>query len=124
MTPDQKFEAEQLAKGLVKYEGRWMTLGEKQRIDREATQRLGVTAYLMSQAFVKDHLKAPASAQFPSYSSDEVVVARLENGHFAVKAYVDSQNGFGAMLRSRYLIEIWPVDGDTWKAKAPFFTEW
>lgn len=74
-------------------------------------------AYVMSQNFVKRHLKAPSTAAFPSG------VARysqaIGNCQFAVNSYVDSQNSFGAMVRSSYTatMEYIPKD-DTWRTVA------
>lgn len=58
-------------------------------------------AYVMSQLFVKDALKAPSTAKFPVYSEDMVVDGG--DGSFIVSAYVDAQNSFGAMMRSNYV---------------------
>ena len=58
-------------------------------------------AYVMSQLFVEDALKAPSTAKFPVYSEDMVVDGG--DGSFIVSAYVDAQNGFGAMMRSNYV---------------------
>lgn len=55
-------------------------------------------AFVMSQKFVRNRLKAPSTAQFPhSSSTREIGKCRYE-----VTAYVDAQNAFGAMLRTRY----------------------
>jgi len=58
-------------------------------------------AYVMSQLFVEDALKAPSTAKFPVYSEDMVVDGG--DGSFIVSAYVDAQNSFGAMMRSNYV---------------------
>jgi hypothetical protein len=47
----------------------------------------------------KSKLKSPASAQFEKYPPVEL----LPDGSYRLRSYVDSQNSFGAMLRSRYL---------------------
>jgi hypothetical protein len=59
------------------------------------------SAYSMSRKFVEVALKSPATARFPDISSVEVKA--LGGCMFSVRAYVDSQNGFGAMIRTGYL---------------------
>jgi len=55
------------------------------------------TATTNCQAFVKERLKAPATAKF----SNEVR-REMEGGFYIVTGSVDSQNSFGATLRSKY----------------------
>ena len=53
---------------------------------------------------VESYLKSPATADFCSFS--EYVVKVDPDAKLAtVKGYVDSQNGFGAMLRTQFFIE-------------------
>ena len=54
-----------------------------------------------SQDFVKKVLVAPATAEFPS--CNEVTKKRLEGNTYQVVGWVDSQNKFGAMLRTNYI---------------------
>lgn len=57
---------------------------------------------------VKQQLRAPASAQFPGcvFGADQYQVRGTRDGKtFWVIGYVDSQNGFGAMLRSKYVVK-------------------
>ena len=72
-----------------------------------------ISAFVISQRFVKDALVAPSTARFPSYADNGVSVVFKRECHFGVIGYVDSQNGFGATIRSNYFIEIEanPVDG-------------
>lgn len=61
----------------------------------------------MCQEFVKDRLKAPSTAEFP-WSFDDYQTNRLvthENA-YNIEGHVDSQNSFGAMLRSRFTCKI------------------
>ncbi|MCE0981696.1 hypothetical protein [Pseudomonas monteilii] len=59
-------------------------------------------AFVMTQNFVKQRLKSPESAKFPYVNERGVNVFADGNCGFSVSAYVDSQNGFGAMIRSNY----------------------
>lgn len=59
-------------------------------------------AYVMSQNFVKQRLKAPGSADFPYINGRDVVSVPDHKCTFYISAYVDSQNGFGAKIRAYY----------------------
>ncbi|MDR2309010.1 MAG: hypothetical protein LBE53_17705 [Paucimonas sp.] len=63
-------------------------------------------AFVMSQNFVKQRLNSPATAEFPYVSDRGVDVSADGKCGFSVLAYVDSQNGFGAMVRSSYQAKI------------------
>lgn len=56
----------------------------------------------MAQVFVKRQLKAPASAIWPA-PSESVVKFDAASATWVVVSYVDSQNSFGAMLRTNYI---------------------
>lgn len=58
-----------------------------------------VTAYIMCQEFVRDRLKAPASAEFPRYTRADIV--NTEN-RWKVEGWVDAENSFGARVRTSY----------------------
>jgi len=68
----------------------------------------------MSQTFMKRKLKAPATADFPSYSDSDVSVVHRGGGVFMVKSYVDAQNSFGANIRTHYICELKDNGGDSW----------
>ncbi|MDR2208839.1 MAG: hypothetical protein LBE22_07715 [Azoarcus sp.] len=71
-------------------------------------------AFVMSQNFVKKRLKSPHSAKFPHQAT---TLYKGECTH-VVSAYVDSQNSFGAMLRTLYIAELQYSSSDSrWKLK-------
>lgn len=71
-------------------------------------------ACFMSQKFVKQNLKAPATAEFPDWTADNCN-ASANGDTWRVRSFVDSQNGFGAMIRSDYGVEMrYNADKDTW----------
>lgn len=73
----------------------------------------GTGAWVMCQEFVKDRLKAPASAEFPWASEDRW--KHLGDGKYLVNGYVDAQNAFGAKLRTNFVCTVqWQPDG-RWK---------
>lgn len=63
-----------------------------------------VGAWVVCKKFVSAQLKSPSSAQFPEgYSS---YTESLGNDKFRVVAWVDSQNSYGAMLRTNFSCEV------------------
>lgn len=62
---------------------------------------------LYAEEYVKLVLKAPSTAEFPGsfFSPFEGWEMANDNGTYKVKSYVDSQNSFGAMLRSEFYME-------------------
>lgn len=56
-------------------------------------------AYIISQNYVKTQLKAPSSAEFPRH---DYVCYKKDSITYVVTSYVDSQNSFGAMIRTKY----------------------
>ena len=74
-------------------------------------------AFIMSQKFVKKNLKSPSTAKFPLLIDEGVKVEHQGEGKYYVRAYVDSQNGFGAMLRTKYMAEVEYLGSDEWQLK-------
>jgi|GEM_PF-3483875 len=79
--------------------------------------------YIQSQSVVKDALLSPATAVFPEFDESFVkyrqnVLADLGEGVeleyrvYDVKAYVDSQNMFGALVRAYYWVTIYSYVDD------------
>lgn len=77
-------------------------------------------AYEMGESFCRDNLKAPSTAIF---SGEKVMGAlvpdqktfaqEIKPGWWHVQGYVDSQNGFGAMIRNDWVAVI-REDGTKW----------
>lgn len=72
-------------------------------------------AFAIAKRFVVGELKSPSSAKFPVYNEYSEGVHVADKGDsFFVASYVDSQNGFGAMIRTKYLCSVnkgtWEVD--------------
>lgn len=55
-----------------------------------------------AQSDVPNYLKSPSTAVFPDVLGDDWTVVR-DSDYFYVKSYVDSQNGFGATLRTNFI---------------------
>ena len=74
-------------------------------------------AFVISQEFVKKHLKAPATASFPwGTNSDGVSVVERGRCEYTVNAYVDAENSFGAKLRTQYRADVtYMPEGNSWQ---------
>jgi hypothetical protein len=71
-------------------------------------------AYTMAKEFVKKTLKAPATAQWPGMLDDRGEIQRLDQTTYSVKSWVDSQNSFGALIRTNYVV-ILREEGSDWR---------
>lgn len=87
---------------------------ERERQNKiEAEKRYNKSeSYFICQDFVKDRLKSPSTAEFPS--SRNVNIFETGTNKYMIKGYVDAQNSFGAQLRTQYECEV-QLDGETWK---------
>lgn len=67
-------------------------------------------AYVIAQNYISISLKSPSTADFPAldyhYSMPDSVT-------YIISSYVDSQNGFGAMIRTNYKITLRYNGGET-----------
>lgn len=88
----------------------------QERVERNAKEQCEsrTGANYMAREFVKDRIKTPSTAKFASYSESRVEPAG--KCKFVVQSYVDSQNSFGANVRTHYsaIMEYVP-DIDRWK---------
>lgn len=67
--------------------------------DNQPNSPTKLSALVMSQELVKQKLKAPSTAEFGATTDD---VQQLNDSTFIVNGFVDSENTFGAKLRSNY----------------------
>lgn len=65
-----------------------------------------VSAFFASHSFVKDRLKAPATAKFASNRDSQSGAKKVTQCTFLVYGLVDSENSFGANVRSRYSMKL------------------
>jgi hypothetical protein len=82
---------------------------------------LRLEACYMAQQFVEQRLKAPSTAEFQNCY--DVTVSFYEPDTYIVPSYVDSQNGFGAMLRSEYRATVQHLGRDRWRLVGVTFSE-
>lgn len=76
------------------------------------TEASDFEAYLMAKHFVEATLVAPTTAEFPSTFMDDPFTVSKNDNLYTVSSYVDSQNGFGAMIRTYYTIQLRFLGGD------------
>ncbi len=81
-------------------------------IQSEETTEAEVTdsqRYIISQSFVEEILKAPATADFPLGATAQI---QNDEDTYTVTSYVDSENGFGANVRSNWTVTLTYNGGD------------
>jgi hypothetical protein len=72
----------------------------------------GPVARAKCEDYVKDYLKAPATAEFSGFADTQIIA----QGHnkYAVIGWVDSQNSFGAELRTKYVCKTTDEGNGQW----------
>jgi len=83
---------------------------------KDALDGKGVFAFTACKHAVAERLKSPGSADFQSVF--QVAPAYAGNGQYFIRSYVDSQNGFGAVLRTPFDCVAETKDGETFKVTA------
>jgi len=68
-------------------------------------------AYNYAEDFIKQRLKSPSTAEFPGTFEKDDHITDLGGGEYKIRSWVDSQNGFGAMIRSQWSCKIIFADG-------------
>ncbi|MFJ4631575.1 hypothetical protein [Streptomyces sp. NPDC088847] len=75
-------------------------------------------AEVMCEKFVKNRLKSPGSARFPGVTDSDYaktkVLSNAKPWKFTVTGVVDSQNGFGALVRSNYVCTVSTKNRTSW----------
>ncbi len=78
-----------------------------------------IEAWTVAQDFVKDRLKSPTTADFGSvfkeYQDPRKQVTPLVDNTFKVVGGVDSQNAFGATIRTRFSLKIKYMGNMNWR---------
>ena len=80
-----------------------------------------VEAWVAAKIEVEDNLKSPKTASFPwSY---EEYVTKINDNDFKVRSYVDSENSFGATIRTNFSCTVEFTGEDTYIVKDLQFWE-
>lgn len=76
-----------------------------------------LSAFNVCKDFVKDRLRAPGTASFRNFFEDdgEVQVSGTGSGPYTVRSSVDSENGFGANVRTNFVCEVRNTGGENWR---------
>lgn len=61
-----------------------------------------ILAYNYSKDFVKQNLKSPSTAEFPGTSEKIKHTTYLGGDKYKIESWADSQNSFGAMVRTKF----------------------
>ena len=96
---------------------------DRERQERHARAcRNTSLAYIVQQDPVRERLVAPTTARFPSRR--EAAISTTDNCIFRIRSYLDSQNRFGAMIRTYYETEIQHFPAwETWRVLSIQFYE-
>jgi len=65
--------------------------------------------------FVEEHLRAPSTAKHAPLSQTDITESTVTSGSWTVRAWVDAENAFGAMIRTRYICRVQYVDDGNWR---------
>lgn len=92
---------------------------EREEAERVRKQQAKAAAdakvYAIFQDIVKERLRCPATAVFPSEAES---MGLFDTAGYC-EGYLDAQNGLGALERHRYYVNAWKENG-TWKASVRF----
>jgi hypothetical protein len=66
-------------------------------------------AYIVAQAFMEQNLISPGSADFATWPT---ACAQQPDSSFVIISYVDSQNMFGALIRTHFRCQVRHLSGD------------
>lgn len=81
------------------------------RAPTQARQPSNVEAFTICKQLMQQRMRAPATSSFAAYPESTV---RRESGDYVVLSHVDSQNGFGALIRTRYTCTVRPNGAERW----------
>jgi hypothetical protein len=120
--------AAQLAEAVHAQEEKRQAAEAAQRAEQEKAAKAAATAAsqrndaarAVCKDYVRDRLKSPRSADFPLLDWD---IAKLSNGTYRVRSYVDAQNSFGANIRTRFACTVLVTDADHYQGVVTDFSQ-
>lgn len=106
MTPEEKIEYDNKKKIAEEEKA-------KQKFEKDLEYIYSIDnsnyVYEIIKSHVKENLKSPATADFPPKKKIRIV---KNKDTYIVQGYVDSQNSFGATIRTKYSAEIQQIGKD------------
>jgi hypothetical protein len=94
------------------------TMKDADKLNEFDISKIRAAALIASKEEVNNYLKCPATAIYPQIG-DQGVYIEIKGNVYIVNAYVDSDNSFGAKLRSYYTCELFCID---YPGRDPDFT--
>ncbi|MDZ7852942.1 MAG: hypothetical protein U5L98_09925 [Halomonas sp.] len=80
---------------------------------QERACRSEAQAYEHATEYVELHLKSPATAEWQDRK--DALIFSEDDCTYTITAHVDSENGFGAMIRSTYRVDVqYIMDDSEW----------
>lgn len=74
-----------------------------------------IRAYIMVEDWVRERLKSPSTADFPgAFDGRADHIRRLPNQRYGIASWVDSQNAFGATIRTHFAALVQQISKDDW----------
>jgi hypothetical protein len=90
------------------------TSGNESVQEEWKTKNNRLEAYVMMQEYVKKDLKSPSTAKFGRTVDNGVIITPEIDQKYLISSYVDSQNDFGATVRTYFGGEIQQISEDEW----------
>jgi len=102
---EQKYTVKDIAKVVTLILAIWIfatvSCEDEKTVEKPEEPKFGkIEAYGEVKAYVLNQLVSPSTADFPWF--DDSFVTQIDDTTFAVRGYVDSQNGYGATIRSTF----------------------
>ena len=92
-------------------------VADEARAKKEASEKqhhramhADIRAFSEAKDYVRRRLKSPSSSDFASM--DDSTIINHGEGKYLVRSFVDSQNTFGAKIRTEYFCEMITADGE------------
>ena len=86
---------------------------DQARAAAQSAEQRRRSAFLAARRLIETQLKAPATAEWSSYPA--TTITEGGGGQLVVSGWVDSQNSFGAQVRTKYVLTLAP-NGESWRA--------
>ena len=96
------------------------SISDKNKVERAEDRK--TEAWVVAESCVKDRLRSPSTADFGgffNYQDPRKCVTYLGNSVYQVRGWVDSQNGFGATVRTDFCLKVEYVSKETWRLVEP-----